>query len=90
VRLSEDPYFKGESKYGRALYPAWDISLQETVKKSSSAVALLHVFAFMHFEGITEELFQRTATSFVEHGKPNINNPSPAFDSILSLDDDLE
>jgi hypothetical protein len=66
------------------LYPAWDISLQEIVKKSSSAIALLHAFAFMHFEGITEELFQRTTTSFIKHGKPNINNPSPAFDSILS------
>jgi tetratricopeptide (TPR) repeat protein len=90
VRLSEDPYFKGESKYGRALYPAWDISLQEIVKRSSSAIALLHVFAFMHFEGITEELFQRAATSFIERGEPDISNVSPALDVILSLDDDFE
>jgi tetratricopeptide (TPR) repeat protein len=71
LQLMDDPFFKGSSNYGRAVYTTWDISIAELEHKASSsasdsasyatAILLLRIFSFFHFDGIREEIFRRAA-----------------------------
>jgi len=72
-RLLSYPAFKGASTYNRTVYGTWELSYQEIqrraesntferAKAAGSAMLLLAMFAFFHFDGITEEIFSYAAT----------------------------
>ena len=70
--LLADPFFKGASDYGRAVYGTWDLSFRaiEMMKRAASdsraraaesAISILQSFAFFHNNNILEEIFERAA-----------------------------
>jgi hypothetical protein len=72
-RLLSYPAFKGASKYNRSVYGTWELSFKEIQQRAESddsqragaaksAMFLLAIFAFFHFDGITEEIFSYAAT----------------------------
>ncbi|KAF2817462.1 FabD/lysophospholipase-like protein, partial [Mytilinidion resinicola] len=73
--MMKDCTFRGASKYNQAVYTAWDISydaLKDFAKgregatrcqDAKAALQLLNLFAFLHNEGIMEELFKRAGES---------------------------
>ena len=72
-RLLSYPAFRGASKYNRTVYGTWQLSYKEIqqrvesddpqrAKAAQSAMLLLALFAFFHFDGITEEIFSYGAT----------------------------
>jgi tetratricopeptide (TPR) repeat protein len=99
-RLLDDPSFEGQSKYERALYTTWDISFnaiigraadRQSSRRRASAVAifLLRVFSFLHYEGISEELFSRAAVS--DGGPSGIDKEGSKFlHHILSVDSSFQ
>ena len=77
-KLSYYPAFKGASRYNRTVYQTWEISYKEIQQRAksddsqraeaaSSAMLLLAMFSFFHFDGISEEIFSYAATQ--EHEK---------------------
>ena len=71
-RLLSYPAFKGASKYNRTVYGTWELSFKEIQQKAESddsqqaeaaksAIFLLAIFSFFHFDGITEEIFSYAA-----------------------------
>jgi hypothetical protein len=62
--------FEGASNYGRAVYTTWQLSflaLEAKVAKgksemdaqaAESAIVILQTFAFIHFDGIVEDIFR--------------------------------
>ena len=71
--LLDYPAFKGASKYNRSVYGTWELSFQEIQRRAESGVAkraeaaksamfLLGMFAFFHFDGIIEQIFSYAAT----------------------------
>jgi tetratricopeptide (TPR) repeat protein len=77
-RLLSYPAFKGASRYNRSVYGTWELSFEEIQQRAkskdsqraeaaNSAMFLLAIFAFFHFNGITEEIFSYAATQ--EHEK---------------------
>ena len=67
-KLLSYPAFKGASKYNRSVYGTWELSFKELEQRAKSddsqraeaaksAMILLAIFAFFHFDGITEEFF---------------------------------
>ena len=76
------PAFKGASKYNRTVYGTWELSFKEIqqraksddfqrAKAAKSAIFLLAIFAFFHFDGITEEIFSYAATQEHEEYRDN-------------------
>ena len=72
-RLLSYSAFKGASKYNRSVYGTWELSFKEIQQRAKSddsqkaeaaktAMFLLAIFAFFHFDGITEEIFSYAAT----------------------------
>jgi Tetratricopeptide repeat len=67
------PSYEGASNYGRAVYTTWELSflaLEAKVAKgksemdaqaAESAIVILQTFAFLHFDGISEDIFRRAA-----------------------------
>ena len=64
--------FVGASKYNRRVYGTWELSYKEIQKRAksddpheanaaNSAMLLLELFPFFHYEGITEEIFSYAA-----------------------------
>jgi tetratricopeptide (TPR) repeat protein len=64
--------FTGASKYNRSVYGTWELSYKEIQKRAesddpcrasaaNSAMLLLNLFPFFHYEGITEEIFSYAA-----------------------------
>ena len=60
--------FTGASKYNKSVYGTWELSYKEIQKRAesddsdrataaNSAMLLLNLFPFFHYEGITEEIF---------------------------------
>lgn len=76
-RLMTDAKFKGASEYGRAVYATWEMSMAElqqriadmtdlsSSKAAQCAMAILHIFAFLHHDDILEEIFEKAAESYV-------------------------
>jgi hypothetical protein len=103
-RLLSYPAFKGASKYDRTVYRTWELSFNEIQQRAesdnfhraqaaNSAMLLLALFAFFHFDGITEEIFSYAATQKHETSEDNEQRPAlPRASSIidrtlLQLDD---
>jgi tetratricopeptide (TPR) repeat protein len=71
LRLMDNPTFKGSSNYGWAVYTTWDISFAELERRANArvsdsisyetAILLLRLFSFFHFDGIREDTFCRAA-----------------------------
>jgi hypothetical protein len=81
-KLLDYPAFKGASKYNRSVYGAWELSFKEIEQRAKSddsqraeaaksAMFLLAIFAFFHFDGITEEIFSYAATQEYEENEDN-------------------
>ena len=77
-KLLYHPAFKGASRYNRTVYQTWKLSCKEIQQRAksddsqraeaaSSAMLLLAIFSFFHFDGIIEEIFSYAATH--EHEK---------------------
>lgn len=68
--LLADPFFKGASDYGCAVYGTWDLSFRAMeamantafdlahVQAAKSAISILQSFAFFHHDNILEEIFE--------------------------------
>src|SRR3984957_1270209 len=91
--LLDDPWFKGASKYGHAVYGTWDLSFQ-AIKASisgeggtvhtqgaESAILTLQIFAFLHNVNIGEIIFKRAAEA--SGGSADLAFP---FHKLLQLD----
>ncbi len=74
-QLMSDPLFVGASDYGFSTYGTWEISMKEIEARASSrrdhraiaaesAITLHKIFAFLHHEGIPEELFKNAAENY--------------------------
>jgi tetratricopeptide (TPR) repeat protein len=95
-RLLSYPAFKGASKYNRTVYGTWELSFKEIQHRAESddsqravaaksAMFLLAVFAFFHFDGITEEIFSYAATE--EHREYGHNEQISALPLASSIID---
>ena len=73
--LMADSVFEGASNYGRSTYGTWEISMKEIESRAASssgpeslaaqsAVILYKYFAFMHHDGISEEIFKTAAENY--------------------------
>jgi len=91
-RLLSYPAFKGASKYNRTVYGTWGLSFKEIQQRAQgddsqqaqaakSAMFLLAMFAFFHFDGIIEEIFSYAATQ--GYGDSEQSPALPLADSIL-------
>jgi tetratricopeptide (TPR) repeat protein len=94
LQLMDDPFFKGSSNYGRAVYTTWDISIAELEHKASSsasdsasyatAILLLRIFSFFHFDGIREEIFRRAAEATDDDWCPLEVDPNGPLSHLLA------
>ena len=94
-RLLSHPAFKGASTYNRSVYGTWELSYNEIQKRAksddsqraegaSSAMLLLAMFSFFHFEGINEEIFFYAATQEQEKiGDKEWRSALPLASSVL-------
>jgi len=87
-KLLSNPAFKGASKYNRTMYGTWELSYKEIQQRAkshdsqraeaaSSAMLLLAMFCFFHFDGISEKIFSYAATQ--EHKKNGDNEQISAL-----------
>ena len=76
-KLLSYPAFKGASTYNRTVYQTLELSYKEIqhraksddfqrAEAASSAMLLLAMFSFFHFDGISEEIFSYAATQKYE------------------------
>jgi tetratricopeptide (TPR) repeat protein len=90
--LMEHQSLEGASDYGRAVYATWDLSYKALEAKvangstaeadgqaAESAITILHIFAFLHYDGITEDIFRRAAEAL----QGNDINAKPTTSSDL-------
>jgi tetratricopeptide (TPR) repeat protein len=85
--LMDDEFFNGSSNYGRAVYTTWDISFSELERRASSsssdsksyetAILLLRIFSFFHFDGIHEEIFRRAAAEVTDQDLNPLRSDTP-------------
>jgi len=85
--------FKGASKYNRTVYGTWEMSYQEIqrraesddldkVKAAQSAMLILGLFAFFHYDGIMKDIFSYAAMH--KHCHHIIGTPAlPIVSSML-------
>ena len=83
--------FTGASKYNRSVYGTWELSYKEIQKRAesddpyranaaNSAMLLLNLFPFFHYEGITEEIFSYAA---LQEDVESSSSALPIASSIL-------
>jgi hypothetical protein len=94
-KLLSYPAFKGASKYNRSVYGTWELSSKEIQQRAKSddsqraeaaksAMFLLAIFAFFHFDSIPEEIFSYAATQENEEYGNNEQRPAlPLASSIV-------
>ena len=100
--------FRGASKYNRSVYEIWELSYEEIQKRAESddphnanpaksAMLLLNLFPFFHYEGIIEEIFsyaalpedEKTSSSNLPHASSLLDqrllplNKSGTWDSFV-------
>ncbi|KIL57586.1 hypothetical protein M378DRAFT_87700, partial [Amanita muscaria Koide BX008] len=103
AKLMSDEEFRGASLYNKTTYGTWEIST-EAIKcrtegqnrgqslAAQSALTLHKIFAFLHHDNISQEIFKNAALNFMER-KGEITNGLPQSISLLDcktlfLDDD--
>ena len=95
-KLLSYPAFKGASTYNRTVYQTWELSYTEIQQRAksddsqraeaaSSAMLLLAMFSFFHFDGISEEIFSYAATQ--EHEKDGDSEQMSALPLASSVID---
>ena len=93
-KLLNYPAFKGASTYNRTVYQTWELSHKEIQQRAegdnsqraeaaSSAMLLMAMFSFFHFDGISEEIFSYAAT--LEHEKNGDNEQISALPLATSI-----
>ena len=66
--------YKGSSDYNRAVYATWELSYRAIDKLANkdlnsdarTALQILHIFAFFHYENVMEDIFNYTAENTVK------------------------
>jgi tetratricopeptide (TPR) repeat protein len=71
IAMFDNSRFQGSSKYERAVYSTWDITIDELERRSQCntpnalsyriALFLLRIFSFFHFDVLDEHIFRRAA-----------------------------
>ena len=95
-KLLSYPAFKGASRYNKSVYQTWELSYKEIQQRAksddsqraeaaSSAMLLLAMFSFFHFDGISEEIFSYAAIQ--EHEKNGDNEQISALPLASSVID---
>ena len=91
--------FRGASRYNRSVYGTWELSYQEIQqrahsddpyrsKAANSALLLLELFPFFHYEGITEKIFAYAAVQCQETPQYELPLASSILNCrLLPLDD---
>ncbi|EKM82275.1 hypothetical protein AGABI1DRAFT_124759 [Agaricus bisporus var. burnettii JB137-S8] len=62
-KLLQSEEFQDQDTYGRAVYATWRLSYD---KLDVSARSLLQIFSILHHEGISEEMFEKAASSEIQ------------------------
>ena len=84
--------FKGASKYNRTVYGTWELSYQEIqrraesddldkAKAAQSAMLILGLFVFFHYDNIMKDIFSYAAQH--KHHHHIISTPLPIVSSML-------
>jgi hypothetical protein len=92
--LSQQPHFKAASGYKHSAYETWEISMREIAKRAGSndrrmsdaahsALTLLNMFAFLHHEQISEEIFSLAAKNWSQRGN-YVNDSLPQVATSLT------
>ncbi|KAM6494419.1 P-loop containing nucleoside triphosphate hydrolase protein [Amanita muscaria] len=103
ARLMSDEEFRGASLYNKSTYGTWEISIEEIKHRAGgennaqrlaaqNALYLHEIFAFLHHDNISEDIFKNAALNFMRR-KGEITDGLPQFISLLDckglfLDDD--
>ena len=94
-RLLSNPAFLGASTYNRSVYGTWELSYKEIQQRAksddshraeaaSSAMLLLAMFSFFHFDGISEEIFSYAAIQGNEkNGHKKQRSSLPLASSVI-------
>ncbi|KAM6494353.1 hypothetical protein JOM56_010714 [Amanita muscaria] len=93
VKLMSDKEFHGASLYNHSTYEAWDISIEEIKRRAGgqnsvqslaaqSALTLHNLFAFLHQDNISREIFKNAALNFMKR-KGRETNGLPQTISLL-------
>ncbi|KIL65149.1 hypothetical protein M378DRAFT_38361, partial [Amanita muscaria Koide BX008] len=93
AKLMQDKEFRGASLYKYSTYGTWEISIEEIKCRTEgknraeslaaeSALTLHNIFAFLHHDNISEEIFKNAAQNFMER-KGEITNGLPQSISLL-------
>src|ERR1700733_4781068 len=88
--------YEGASNYGRAVYTTWELSflaLEAKVAKgktemdaqaAETAIVILQTFAFVHFDGIVEDIFRRAAENPKDDSTVRLRTTSGLPDWLLN------
>ena len=100
--LLKNPKYKGASRYNQAVYATWDISykaIENSIhgregnalesRDAKNALQILNLFAFLHNEGLMEEIYKRAAENTgVKYGSNGLSVQDSLAQQILLLDND--
>src|ERR1700759_608137 len=96
AQLMSMPDFKGASDYGYSTYGTWEISMKEIERKATnnsgwqqraaqraaqSALMLFRIFAFFHYEGISEDILRVAGQNYWK--RRNEKNELPCSIAVL-------
>ena len=73
-RLLKQFPVQASSDYKYSVYTTWEISIEAIEKMcsetSQNAIELLQIFCFLHYDGITEDIFEQAWTNSYKRGGP--------------------
>ncbi|KAF8980804.1 hypothetical protein BDQ17DRAFT_1380349 [Cyathus striatus] len=90
-KLMRNEFFTGASKYEKTIYGTWEISYQKIVDISKDedkedivavakhAINLINIFAFFHYENISENIFERAAINYSKLKNTNTSTALPMY-----------
>ncbi|KAM6493280.1 P-loop containing nucleoside triphosphate hydrolase protein [Amanita muscaria] len=94
AKLMQDKEFTGASLYKYSTYGTWEISIEEIKHRAEgegnaqrlaaeSALILHNIFAFLHHDNISGEIFEKAAVNFMERRGEKTNASLPQSISWL-------
>ncbi|KAF8976950.1 P-loop containing nucleoside triphosphate hydrolase protein [Cyathus striatus] len=106
-KLLNDNKFQGSSKYNKSVYKTWEISIQKILEMSNNtqdkslsaaaqyAISLLNICAFMHYENISQIMFERAVKFYSQNVEQFTNVITPTYlhtmnSSILNMNENRE